>query len=186
MRPTAVSGAELGDRTKIVFGQTRRASCASRRTVAQPELVTGQRRRTDVRPASVAGWRLAAVHLPRRPRPMAGTRPRSSVQSLKSWGRETLVLRGGSDARYLPTGHLVYALEGGTIRGRRSMLTGWRCKGEPCPWSRASCERGGAAPAATANYGVSEHGTLVYVTGQGAQSRPRSLVWVDRQGRRSR
>ena len=40
-----------------------------------------------------------------------------------------------------------------------------------------------AQPAATANYGVSEQGTLVYVTREEAQSRLRSLVWVDRQGR---
>ena len=34
------------------------------------------------------------------------------VQSLRT-GERTVVLRGGSDARYVPTGHLVYALEGG-------------------------------------------------------------------------
>ena len=31
------------------------------------------------------------------------------VQSLRT-GKRTVVLRGGSDARYIPTGHLIYAL----------------------------------------------------------------------------
>ena len=37
------------------------------------------------------------------------------VQSLKSGERKILV-EGGSDARYVPTGHLVYALGGTLIR----------------------------------------------------------------------
>ena len=36
------------------------------------------------------------------------------VQSLDS-GERKVLLEGGSDARYLPTGHLVYALEGSTV-----------------------------------------------------------------------
>jgi hypothetical protein len=95
------------------------------------------------------------------------------VQSLRT-GERTVVLRGGSDARYVPTGHLVYALEGGLFAvafdadrlevqgGAVSVVEGLMRAG------------GGANPAATANYGVSEQGTLVYVTVGGAQSRPRS------------
>ena len=49
------------------------------------------------------------------------------VQSLKSGERKTLI-EGGSDARYVPTGHLVYAL-GGTVFAvpfdlRRLQVTG--------------------------------------------------------------
>ena len=104
------------------------------------------------------------------------------VQSLRT-GERTVVLRGGSDARYVPTGHLVYALEGGLFAvafdADRLEVQG----GAVSVVEDLMRSGGGANPAATANYGVSEQGTLVYVTGEGAQSRLRSLVWVDRQGR---
>ncbi len=102
------------------------------------------------------------------------------VQSL-STGVRTVLVAGGSDARYLRTGHLVYAFEdklfgvafdpdnltvsGGAVRLVQGVMRG-----------------GGGSGGATgaAQYDVSEDGTLVYVTG----SRPtaRTLVWVDRLG----
>ena len=116
------------------------------------------------------------------------------VQSLGT-GERTAVLQGGSDARYVPTGHLVYALGNGLfvvafdadrleVRGGPvSMVEGLR--------------RANGAATASANYGISDQGTLTYLNSLGAAPRefgltaaanlaistPRSLVWIDREGR---
>ena len=102
------------------------------------------------------------------------------VQSLAT-GERTVVLSGGSDARYVPTGHLVYALRDALfavafdadrleVQGRPvSVVEGVR--------------RSTAGNTATANYGVSDQGTLVYAAGASILTAPRTLVWVDRQGR---
>ena len=71
--------------------------------------------------------------------PRGGTQAQIVVQSLRT-GERKVVLQGGSDARYVPTGHLVYALATHCSRSR-SMRTGWRSRGGRCPWSRGSCGR---------------------------------------------
>ena len=103
------------------------------------------------------------------------------VQSLRT-DQRTVVLKGGSDARYVPTGHLVYALEDGLFAialdanrrevrgGPVSVIEGVR---------RAT---GSQATTAAANYGISNHGTLVYATSGAGADVQRTLVWVDRAG----
>ena len=97
------------------------------------------------------------------------------AQSLSAGGR-TVVLSGGSDPRYVPSGHLVYAFEDGLFAvafdpdrltlsgGTVSMVQGV----------------GRASISASANYDVSADGTLFYLTGNVAASS--RLVWVDRSG----
>jgi serine/threonine-protein kinase len=88
-----------------------------------------------------------------------------------------VVLRGGSHARYLPTGHLLYAA-GGTLRAVPFDLdTLEAAASPPIPVLSQSV---GATGGAT--FDISTNGTLVYVTGQGESPEFR-LVWVDRQGR---
>ncbi len=103
------------------------------------------------------------------------------AQSIRT-GTRTLVLRGGSDARYLRTGHLVYALGSALFAvafdpGRLVVSGGAVAVAEGV--MRASIS--GQTYSSSANYGVSDDGTLVYVTGGGSAPR-RSLIWVDRQG----
>jgi serine/threonine-protein kinase len=98
------------------------------------------------------------------------------VQSL-STGDRTVVVKGGSDARYLPTGHLVYALRDAVFAvafdpDRRKVTGG------AVPLIEGLQQAVGVT-AAGGNYAVSEHGTLVYVA---ADAGLRSLVWVDRGG----
>jgi eukaryotic-like serine/threonine-protein kinase len=103
------------------------------------------------------------------------------VQSLSS-GKRTVVVQGGSDARYLPTGHLLYALADGLFAvafdaDRREARGGpisvaERVMRAPLP----------AANTAAANYAVSNQGTLVYALDHGNMEM-RTLVWVDREGR---
>src|SRR5262249_28539130 len=87
-----------------------------------------------------------------------------AVQSLRT-GKRTVVLQGGSDARYVPTGHLIYAQGAAlfavafdadrlTVRGAAtSILEGIQRAGNP------------TVNTAAANYAVSDNGTLLYVGG---------------------
>ena len=103
------------------------------------------------------------------------------VQSLRT-GQRTVVLKGGSDARYVPTGHLVYALE------NRLLAVAFDVKNLQVQGAPASVTAGvmrAGAPSlttATANYGISDQGTLVYATGGASAEIQRTLVWVDRAG----
>ena len=92
-------------------------------------------------------------------------------------GDRTLLIQGGADARYVSTGHLVYALKDGLFAmafdpetltvsgGAVSMVEGvYR-----------------ATTTSSANFAVSDDGTLFYLDGTAESSQP--LVWVDRTGR---
>jgi eukaryotic-like serine/threonine-protein kinase len=101
------------------------------------------------------------------------------VQSLDGGARQTLI-RGGTDARYLSTGHLVYGL-------RNALMA--------VPFDAASLSvRGGpvavvegvgremAALSAPLRFAVSPAGFLAYVPTTSVVLPRRSVVWVDRQG----
>src|SRR5712692_2954169 len=83
------------------------------------------------------------------------------VQSLKSGERKTLV-SGGSDARYLPTGHIVYA-SAGVVFAVRFDLRRLAIVGGPVPViegvGRAGTNTG------TAQFSVAGNGTLVFIPG---------------------
>ena len=108
-----------------------------------------------------------------------------AVQSLQSQEKKILI-EGGSDARYVPTGHLVYTLEGTLMAA---------------PFDPEKLERTGPAVPIQENVshaiysGVSEQetgagqfafsnsGTLVaYISGSLFPEAKRKLVWVDRKG----
>jgi len=99
------------------------------------------------------------------------------VQSLAS-GERTVLIDGGRDARYVPTGHLVYALNG-TLLAWAFDLDQRVLRGGPVALVegvRFTTVTGAAM------FSVSDDGALVYVPG-GTDGAERSLVWVDRQGR---
>ena len=88
---------------------------------------------------------------------------------------ETRFLLRGSQAQYLPTGHLVYNDDEGRIR-----VVGFdRRTGQLNGTSRPAFEAFRGSGSGSAFFAVSSTGTLVYMPG-GFQ---RSLVWVDRNGR---
>src|SRR5262245_3502638 len=101
------------------------------------------------------------------------------VQSLRT-GRRTVLLRGGSDAHYVPTGHLLYAVGNAlfAIAFDASKLT---VTGAAVPVLEGLLR--GANATAPANYGVSDDGTLVYATGSLPTLPLGTLVWVDRNGK---
>ena len=111
------------------------------------------------------------------------------VQSLAT-GERTVVWQGGSDARYLPTGHLVYALEDALFAvafdADRLEVSG----GPVSVVEGITRATTGTQNTAAANYGVSDQGTLVHLergsvgfVGGPTTTALRTLVWVDREGR---
>jgi serine/threonine-protein kinase len=90
---------------------------------------------------------------------------------------QTVVMRGGSHARYVASGHLVYAA-GGTLRAIAFDPVTLTTRGTPVPVvPDVAAPRAGSVDAVVAN-----DGTLAYVRGTGPAAQ-RTLVWVDRQGR---
>ena len=92
-------------------------------------------------------------------------------------GQRTVLVEGGSDARYVPTGHLVYAL-GGTLMAVPFDAERIEVTGGPVPVVEGVRSVGGGAMSAD----ISPAGTLVYTPGR-AGYETRALVWVDRTGR---
>ena len=102
------------------------------------------------------------------------------VQSLRSGERKTLI-EGGSDARYLPTGHLVYAL-GGVLFAVPFDLTRLEVKGGPIPIVEGVRRAIGAATGA-AQFSFSDTGSLTYVPGPVSTTEAQSdLALIDRKG----
>jgi hypothetical protein len=97
-------------------------------------------------------------------------------------GKRTVLVRGGMDAHYVPSGHLVYAAAG-TLRAVAFDLARLQTHGTPVPVIPAV----GTNPCGGVDAVVAADGTLAYMSGGlggvadlGAL---RTLVWVDRQGR---
>jgi serine/threonine-protein kinase len=100
------------------------------------------------------------------------------VQPVKG-GPRRVVVQGGTDGRFLPTGHLVYARDGVLFAvpfdPKHLEVTG----GAMVMVDGVVESFGGGTGAA--QFGVSSTGTLVYVAGSATAKR--SLVWLDRRGR---
>jgi Tol biopolymer transport system component len=94
-----------------------------------------------------------------------------------STGTQKILMRGGSQAQYVSSGHLVY-VAGDTLRA--------------VPFNLRQLETAGAGipvvspvvtlPNGTAEFDIARDGTLVYATGGRGAAPERTLVWVDRQG----
>jgi eukaryotic-like serine/threonine-protein kinase len=92
--------------------------------------------------------------------------------------QQKVLLRGGHAARYVATGHVVYAA-GGQLHAVSLDLNSLAVSGQP--FALRSVRVAETFGSATANFDVSQTGTLVYV----APTRQllRTMVWVDRMGR---
>ena len=100
------------------------------------------------------------------------------VQSLKSGERKELF--AGDSARYLPTGHIVYAVENDLFVSAFD-LDRLEAIGGPVPLVKGVLRAGGPP-----QYDVSDSGTLIYITGTSATTPESTLVWVDRKGKEER
>lgn len=102
---------------------------------------------------------------------------RIALLSLKT-GKWRTLFEGGSYARYVPSGHIVYAHAGGLMAVPFD-LAHLQLTGPPAPVQQGVVTT--VATSGGAEYDVADSGLLAYVPGS---TRPpeRSLVWVDRQG----
>ena len=98
------------------------------------------------------------------------------AQSLET-GERRVLIEGGIDARYLPTGHLVYGFEGDLLAVPFD-VDRLEVTGDPVPVVEdvRTTAFGGAA-----QFTFSETGALVYIPGA-IREPERTLVWVDRGG----
>ena len=102
------------------------------------------------------------------------------VQSLEG-GMPRAVLRGGTDGRYIATGHLVYALAGKLLAAPFDMSS-LRVTGGSRPVLSDTVSQGTGTGAA--QFAVSSSGTLAYMQPPTTFAAAlRTLAWVDRQGR---
>jgi len=101
---------------------------------------------------------------------------RIATQSLKTGERRVLV-QGATNARYLPTGHLVYA-RGGTLVATPFDAERLELTGAAVPILDGIMRANSNGP--SSQWGFSGFGSLVYVPGNTANEA--ELVWVDRRG----
>jgi eukaryotic-like serine/threonine-protein kinase len=114
------------------------------------------------------------------PSPDSWDRAAVVVQSLKTGVRKTLV-SGGADGRYLPTGHLMYAL-GGTLLAMPFDLRHLQPIGQPIPVVEGVRRVTGGASGAS-QVSVSSTGSLVYIPGPpGSAATQFDVALTDRKG----
>ena len=94
-------------------------------------------------------------------------------------GTRQVLLRGGSHAHYVPSGHLVYG-QAGTLRAVAFDLARREVRGTPVTVvpDVVTSSQGGVDAV------VARDGTLAYLSVGGVAGTPRTLVWVDRHGQR--
>jgi Tol biopolymer transport system component len=100
------------------------------------------------------------------------------VQSLKTGERKTIV-DGGTDARYVPTGHIVYAV-GGTLFAVPFDLSKLASTAGPVPIVEG-VRRVTAVTSGGAHFAFSNSGSLVYLPGPSSAAQ-QDLMLFDRQG----
>jgi Tol biopolymer transport system component len=104
-------------------------------------------------------------------------RSRIAVVSVAD-GHVSVLVSGGTQPHVAPTGHLLFAVDG-TVRAVRFDPVRLSIVGSP-----VTVVQGVMMTGPGAHYAVAADGALVYVSGtSGAPIGPRTLFWVDRQGR---
>src|SRR5262245_14954264 len=96
-------------------------------------------------------------------------------------GTQKVVVRGGSHAHYVDTGHLVYAAAN-TLRAVAFDPVTLETRGTAVPVVPEVVTTGGT-PSGGVDAVVAADSTLAYVSGGAAPAGLRTLVWVDRRGR---
>ena len=98
-------------------------------------------------------------------------------------GRQHTVMRDGVEARYVPTGHLVYFMNGALLAVPFDVDTlAVRGTAVPVVESVGTSSVPGRA-LNVVHFTISPSGTLAYIVGSAVESGLRTLVWVDRSGR---
>jgi len=93
-------------------------------------------------------------------------------------GESKILIPGGSHPRYAPTGHIVYGV-GGTLRAVGFDPERLEVTSDPVPVLDAVITKADGS----ADFDVSQNGSLVYLSGDWYLQDNRTLLWIDRQGR---
>jgi eukaryotic-like serine/threonine-protein kinase len=109
------------------------------------------------------------------------TRGRVVVQSLGSNDRK-VIAEGGTDARYVPTGHVVYAA-GGALFAKSFDLQRLEASGTGTPVIEGVQRGFGNLGTGVAQYAVSQTGALIYAPGPVSASAQRRVFAIDRAGK---
>jgi len=178
--PTAF-GASWGPDGNILFGQTEGIMRVSENG-GQPELVVKAKEgETVYGPSLLPDGETILYSLTR-----AGGTARwdqGEILAKRKDSEPKVLIRGGSDAQYVPTGHLVYAVNNVLFAVPFDAKT-LDVRGGPAPIV-TDLQRAVATTTntASANYGFSKNGTLVYLKGlQAATTAPQVPAIVDRSG----
>jgi serine/threonine-protein kinase len=102
---------------------------------------------------------------------------RIAVASLET-GAVTELIPGGGQARYVPTGHILYGVDG-TLRAVPFDQDRLSISGNPVPVVEDVMVKATGA----AVFAVAGNGSLVYLTSPPSTGARRELVWVERDGR---
>ena len=170
-------GASWGEDNVIVYGQRQGIMRVSANGGTPEPLVRTEPGEQADGPQMLPGGRSVLFTLASSTGPTRWDEAQIVVQSLESDER-TIVVQGGSDGRYVPTGHIVYALEGDLFAVPFAAAALER-KGGPVSIVEG-VKRGGTT--GTANYSFSDRGALVYVVGTGLAPVKSVLALVDRDG----
>jgi hypothetical protein len=93
-------------------------------------------------------------------------------------GMSTVLVRGGSHAHYVSSGHLVYTADG-TLKAVPFDLASLKLRGTPVTVLPHLFTK----PTGGGQFDVATDGTLAYVDAPATPPRPTTPVWVDRHGR---
>ena len=174
-------------RDGIVFGQIQKGIMRVAATGGQPELLVGVKDGAAWGPQLLPGGEAVLfTFAPGITALTGGTldmwdKAHVVVQSLRSGERRT-VHEGGSGARYIPTGHLVYAV-GGNLFATPFSLDRLEVTGDAAPvleGVRRAVYLGAAS--GSVYYNVSDNGSLVYVPGPSSSSLQFDLAFSNSQG----
>ena len=171
-------GASWGADDMILYGQGSEGIWRVPGTGGTPELVIMVEEGEQAHGPQMLpdGWVLFTV------RPAAGSlwdAAQIVMQSLAT-GERVVLINGGRDARYVETGHLVYAVNG-VVTAIAFDLDAREVLGGPVPLVEGV--RYVAGPTGAVQFSVAGNGSLVYIPGgAGAEGLTLSLAWVTRTG----
>jgi len=181
-KATNLFGANWGADGTILFGQPegiKRVSADG----GTPELVVRATEGEQVHgPQMLPGGEWLLYSLARGAAPNRWDTADIVAHSIRS-GERKVLWKGGSDALYVATGHLIYALDD-ALFSLPFDLQRLEPAGGPVPvLSGLQRALNPGTNTATAQYSVSDNGTLVHIVGGSSAFPTRTPAWIDRNGR---
>jgi len=179
------SGISWGSNDEIVFGQGAKGIMRVSAKGGKPQnVVTVQNDELADRPQILPGGKTLLFTLAKGT--IVNNRRWDAAQivaQVLATSERTVLISGGSDGRYVPTGHLVYAL-GGTLQAAPFNLQKLQVTGDPVPILEGVM-RSVNNQTGVAQFSLSENGSLIYVPGPSstaAVQQSLTLTFFDRNG----